>query len=151
MEENEQSLHSRQFTVLNYSWSLLLNAHFIASAQYIFIELIKVSQKLEAILSKGLGHVGFSSCGHMGSEVAAPGRQSTGSVVVEHRLSCSTAWGIVLDQGSNLHLLHWQVDSLLLSDQESPDPGFLEFGLRGGSLLKDFHSEKFMFGCLSTL
>ena len=54
MEENEQSLHSGQFTVLNYSWSLLLNnAHFIASAQYIFIELINVSQKLEAILSEG--------------------------------------------------------------------------------------------------
>jgi len=39
---------------------------------------------------------GFSGCGaqalgHVGSEVAAPGRQSTGSVVVEHRLSCSTA------------------------------------------------------------
>ena len=32
-----------------------------------------------------------------------------------------------------------------------PRSGFLEFGLRGGSLLKDFHSEKFVFGCLSAL
>ena len=29
-----------------------------------------------------------------------------------HRLSCSTACGIFLDQGSHLCLLHWQVDSL---------------------------------------
>ena len=29
-----------------------------------------------------------------------------------HRLSCAMAGGIFLDQGSNLCLLHWQVDSL---------------------------------------
>ena len=28
--------------------------------------------------------------------------------------------GIFLTQGSNLHLLHWQADSLPLSHQESP-------------------------------
>ena len=32
-------------------------------------------------------------------------------VVVTHGLSCSTARGIFLDQGSNLHPLHWQADS----------------------------------------
>ena len=35
---------------------------------------------------------------------------STGSVVA-HARSCSVACGVVLDQGSNLCLLHWQVDS----------------------------------------
>ena len=35
-------------------------------------------------------------------------------------MSCSTAWGIFLDQGSKLCLLHWQVDSLLLSHQKKP-------------------------------
>ena len=39
------------------------------------------------------------------------------SVVVTHRLSCSTACGIFPDQGLNLH---WQVDSLPLSHQRSP-------------------------------
>ena len=45
------------------------------------------------------------------SVVVARGLQSAGSVVVVHRLSCSTARGIFPDQGSNLCLLHWQADS----------------------------------------
>ena len=52
---------------------------------------------------------------------------SCGSQVLEHRfsslvpwLSCSTACGIFLDQGLNLCLLHWRVDSLPLSYQGSP-------------------------------
>ena len=44
---------------------------------------------------------------------------STSSAVVVHGLSCSAACGIFLDQGSNLCLLHWQVDSLPLSHQGS--------------------------------
>ena len=51
---------------------------------------------------------------------AAPRLLSTGSVVVVHGLSCFTACGIFLDQVSNLCLLHWQVDSLPLSHEESP-------------------------------
>ena len=35
--------------------------------------------------------------------------RNTGSVLVAHGLSCSTARGIFLDQGSNLSLLHWQI------------------------------------------
>ena len=58
---------------------------------------------------------------HMGSVIVAPGLWSTGSIVVAHWLSCSTACGIVPDQGSNPCLLHWQVDSLPLSHQGSPE------------------------------
>ena len=36
-----------------------------------------------------------------------------------HGLSCSSARGIFPDQGSNQHLLHWQVDSLPRSHQGS--------------------------------
>ena len=54
-----------------------------------------------------------------GSAVAAPGLQSTSSIVVAHGLSCSTACGIFPEQGSNLCLLHWQADSLPLSHQGS--------------------------------
>ena len=37
-----------------------------------------------------------------------------------HRLSCSAACGIFLDQGSNPCPLHWQVDSYSLYHQGSP-------------------------------
>ena len=47
-----------------------------------------------------------------------------GSIVVTHGLSCSTACGIFPDQGLNLCLLHWLVDSL---HQGSP-LGALEAG-----------------------
>ena len=40
-------------------------------------------------------------------------------MVVAHRLSCSVAYGIFLDQGANPCPLHWQVDSLPLSHQGS--------------------------------
>ena len=43
------------------------------------------------------------------SVVGAHGLQSTGSIVVAHRLSCSKACGIFPDQGSNPCLLHWQI------------------------------------------
>ena len=54
------------------------------------------------------------------SVVAVPGFKNTGSVVVAHGLSCSSACGIFPDQRSNPCLLHWQVDSLPLSHQGSP-------------------------------
>ena len=68
---------------------------------------------------------GFSCCGawvlgHTGSAVTFLGLESTGSIVVAHKLSCSEACGIFLDQGLNPCLLHWQVDSLPLSHQGSP-------------------------------
>ena len=43
---------------------------------------------------------------HVGSLVASPRLQSTGSVVMAHRHSCSTVCGIFPDQGSNSRLLH---------------------------------------------
>ena len=52
---------------------------------------------------------GFSSCGSRAS--------STGSIFVAHGLICSVACGIFPDQGLNLCLLNWQVNSLLLIDQ----------------------------------
>ena len=69
---------------------------------------------------------GFSCCGAwalcglqqlwtVGSVDVTPGLQSTGSIVVVLRLSCFSACGIFLDQGSNPCLLHWQADSLPLS------------------------------------
>ena len=68
---------------------------------------------------RALECAGFSSCvawaqqlRHVGSRVR--GLQQlwhVGSVVVAHGLSCSTACGIFLDQGSNPCPLQWQADS----------------------------------------
>ena len=44
-----------------------------------------------------------------------------GSVVVAHTPSCSVAFGIFPDQGSNPCHLHWQADSQPLRHQGSPD------------------------------
>ena len=74
---------------------------------------------------------GLSCCGapapgalqqvqHVGSVVVAHGLQSTVSVVVAHRLSCSAACGIFPDQGCNLCPLRWQADSQPLHPQGSP-------------------------------
>ena len=62
------------------------------------------------VVEHGLSARGLSSCSS----------QSTGSVLVAHKLSCSAACGIFPDQGSNLCLLHWQADSLPLRHQGSP-------------------------------
>ena len=60
------------------------------------------------------------------SNQGSPAYQSTGSIVVVHRLSCSMTCGIFLDQGLNLCLLHWQEDSLPLSHQGIPALTFLK-------------------------
>ena len=49
---------------------------------------------------------GLSSCGSQAQQLWL-----VGSVVVVHRLSCSTACGISLEHGSNPCPQHWQADS----------------------------------------
>ena len=58
-----------------------------------------------------------ASLQHTGLVVAAPGLWRTDSVVVAHSLSCCMACGIFPDQRSNPWLLHWQADSLPLSQR----------------------------------
>ena len=48
------------------------------------------------------------------------GSRAWASVLVAHGLHCSTACGILPDQGSNPCLLHWPADPLPLSHQKSP-------------------------------
>ena len=73
---------------------------------------------------------GFSRCG-------ARALGHAGSVAVVHGLSCSAACGIFPDQGSNLCLLHWQADSLLLSHQGSPRRALKEKGQTLNLLLNE--------------
>ena len=73
--------------------------------------LAAVRRFLTGVASLAAGH---ELQGAWASVFAAPGRWSTGSIVVVHELSCSTARGIFPTQESNLCLLHWQADSLPL-------------------------------------
>ena len=67
------------------------------------------------------------------------GSRRAGSVVVAHGPSCSAAWGIPRDQGSNPCPLHWQADSQPLRHQGSPRflkvEKWIQFGLSPQSLL----------------
>ena len=62
--------------------------------------------------------MGARACGLQELRVLVSRAQA--QIVVSEGLSYSTVCGISLDQGSNPYLLHWQVDSLPLSPQESP-------------------------------
>ena len=53
------------------------------------------------------------------------GSRRAGSVAVAHGPSCSAAYGIFPDQGSNPCPLHWQADSQPLRHQGSPTHSFL--------------------------
>ena len=53
------------------------------------------------------------------------GSRRAGSAIVAHGPSCSTACGILPDQGSNPCPLHWQADSQPLRHQGSPVVLFL--------------------------
>ena len=59
------------------------------------------------------------------SRVAEHRLWSTGSAAVALGLSCSSACGILLDQGSNPSPPQWQADSHPLSHQGSPESFFL--------------------------
>ena len=80
---------------------------------------------LSLVLARGLliavaSPVEHGLWGVWASVFVAPRLQSTDSVVVAHGLSCSAACGISLDQGPNSCLLHWQMDSLPLSQRVAP-------------------------------
>ena len=70
--------------------------------------------------AQALEGTGFSGCGSWALS------RAQAQVVVVQELSCSVACGIFLDQESNPRLLHWQVDSLLLSHWGSPEILFLQ-------------------------
>ena len=83
----------------------------VAHGGYSSLECVGFSlQWLLLLRSRGSRRLGFSSC-PTGSATVACGLQNAVSIVVAQGLSCSTAWGIFLDQGLNPCPLHWQTDS----------------------------------------
>ena len=87
----------------------------VASKGYSLVSVRGLPIAVASLVERSLWNTGSRRTGASG--IAAPGLQSTGSVVVSHELSCSEVRGILPDQGSNPYLLHWQVDysSLALS------------------------------------
>ena len=86
----------------------------VASGGYSLVAVLRCLIVVASIV----GHV-FQ--GSWAPAVVAPGLQSTDSVGVVHGLSYCTACEIISDQGSNLRLLHWQVDTSPLSYKGSPN------------------------------
>ena len=90
-------------------------------AQGLLIAVVSLEQ------SMGSGRVGLGSCCTRAQELPFLKHRlwSTGSIAAAHGFSCSVACGNFPDQGLNLHLWHWQADSLQLSHQGSPSPFIL--------------------------
>ena len=86
------------------------------------------SELLPSCSEQGLLYnCGAQALGSWASVVSVLRLESRGSIVVEHRLSCSKSCGISSDQRLNPRLWHWQADSVPLSHQGShifPIPGF---------------------------
>ena len=62
---------------------------------------------------------GYSTC-EVGARQSRLRLQSADSIVTAHGPSCSSACGILPDQGLNLCLLHWQADSSPMDHQRTP-------------------------------
>ena len=77
----------------NQDYSLVAMSNFSLVASFIAVQGLQVAQTSVGVV---------------------PGLQSTGSIVLAYGLSHLTACGILLDQGLNLGLPHWQADSLPL-------------------------------------
>ena len=71
--------------------------------------------------TRALEQVGFDSLSMRAQQLLLPGsRVRTGSLAMVHGLSCTALCGSFQDQRLNPWLLHWQADSLLLSQEGSP-------------------------------
>ena len=94
---------------------------------YLFIYLwlcwVFVSVRGLSLVAAGGGHSSSRCTGLSPSRPLlsrSTGSRRAGSAAVAHGPSCSTACGILLDQGSNPCPLHWQADSQPLHHQGSP-------------------------------
>ena len=110
--------HVIPFSKLIFGWAEIFNAgHGLC--------LVAASRDYSSLRCVDSHCGGFSCCeaqalGTWASAVAAHGLQSTGSVVVMNRLSCSLACGLLLEQILNPCPLHWQADSQPLDHQGKP-------------------------------
>ena len=115
----------RKKTILFKSRSRYLVSLFFLNLFIYYLWLCWVFVSLRG-LSLVVASGGHSSSWCVGLSLSRPlllrstGSRRTGSVIVAHGPSCSTAYGIFPDQGSNPCTLHWQADSQPLRHQGSP-------------------------------
>ena len=91
---------------------------------YLWLCWVFVSVRGLSLVAASEGHSSLQCAGLSLSQpllLQSTGSRRAGSVVVAHGPSCSTACGILPDQGSNLCPLHWQADSQSLHHQGSLD------------------------------
>ena len=65
---------------------------------------------MASFVVQALGHVGFNSGGVWAQELRFLGSKAQDQLLWPMELNCSVACGIFPDLGSNLRLLHWQVN-----------------------------------------
>ena len=107
---------------------------------YLFLSLLGLRCCMQAFSSGGEQRLLFPAvCGLLiivAFLVAEHGLQRTGSVAMMHGFSCPMAYGIFLDQESNLCLLHWQANSLPRGHQGSPENQEIFKEITAGFLLR---------------
>ena len=123
---NEQ----REKFCLDFSFFFKLWVYLFIYLFYLWLCRVFVSVRGLSLVAASGGH---SSSRCAGLSLSRPlllrstSSRHAGSVAVAHRPSCSAAYGILPDQGSNPCALHWQADSQPLRHQGSP--GFFLSGL----------------------
>ena len=123
----ETTLASNFFNPLNLNMLFLKKFIYYLFIIYVWLCWVFVSVRGLSLVVASEGH---SSSRCMGLSLSRPlllwstGSRCAGSVVVAHGPSCSTAFGILPDQGSNPCPLHRQADSQPLCHQGSPEHAF---------------------------
>ena len=123
----ETTLASNFFNPLNLNMLFFLKFIYYLFIIYVWLCWVFVSVRGLSLVVASEGH---SSSRCMGLSLSRPlllwstGSRCAGSVVVAHGPSCSTAFGILPDQGSNPCPLHRQADSQPLCHQGSPEHAF---------------------------
>ena len=123
--EDGQSLGTWEIMLfVSLTYILLFKIYlFIYLFIYVWLCWVLVSVRGLSLVAASGGH---SSSQCTGLSLSRPlllrstGSRRAGSVVMAHGSSCSTAYGILPDQGSNPCPLHWQADSQPLRHERSP-------------------------------
>ena len=96
---------------------------FLKFIYYLWVCWVFVSVQGPSLVAASGGH-SSSRCAGLSSSrplsLRSTGSRRAGSVIVAHGPSCSAAYGILPDRGSNPCPLHWQADPQPLRHQGSP-------------------------------
>ena len=152
----QQVTHKTLLMMLSCSLQYFSHISFLVFCNAITIYLFRLRWVFVAAhrLSLVAASRGYSSLWCMGFSLQwllllSTGSGRTGSVVVAHRLSCSAACGIFLDQGSNLCPLHWPAGSLTTAPPGKSHISFLNLTDAFSYMCTYFHDLHYAFLSLS--